>query len=79
MPYPWPIADLDVVLEQALDIVLDYLKLTGQVFPFSETQSQPGAQGPSIGSSWPTMTINAIEKRQAPLEANLQSLYPGVS
>jgi hypothetical protein len=35
---PWPIADPDVVLQEALDIALDYLEFTGQAFPFSETQ-----------------------------------------
>jgi hypothetical protein len=32
MPYPWPIADADVVLEHALDIALDYFESTGQPF-----------------------------------------------
>jgi hypothetical protein len=35
---PWPIADPDVVLQEALDIALDYLEFTGQAFPFSEPQ-----------------------------------------
>ena len=37
MPSPWPLADPDVVLQEALDIALDYLEFTGQAFPFSET------------------------------------------
>ena len=28
--YPWPIDDFDYVMDQALDIAMDYLERTGQ-------------------------------------------------
>jgi hypothetical protein len=36
MPYPWPTSD--PVLQEALDIALDYLEFTGQATPFIQTQ-----------------------------------------
>jgi hypothetical protein len=38
MSYPWPIEHADVTLQEALDIALDYLEVTGQAFPYSETE-----------------------------------------
>jgi hypothetical protein len=38
MQYPWPLAEADIVLDEALDIALDYLEFTRQAYPFSETQ-----------------------------------------
>ena len=38
MPYPWPITDADVTLQDALDIALNYLEVTKQAYPFSETE-----------------------------------------
>jgi hypothetical protein len=36
MPYPWPLSD--PVLQEALDIALDYLEFTGRATPFIQTQ-----------------------------------------
>jgi hypothetical protein len=36
MPYPWPVTD--PILQEALDIALDYLESTGQAMPFIQTQ-----------------------------------------
>jgi hypothetical protein len=36
MPYPWPVTD--PVLQQALDIALNYLEKTDQLVLFRETQ-----------------------------------------
>ena len=33
MKYPWPIAEGDVVSDDALDIAMDYLEATGQANP----------------------------------------------
>jgi hypothetical protein len=38
MPYPWPLDNPDVALQDALDIAMDYLEFTGQAYPFSETE-----------------------------------------
>ena len=84
MPYLWPLANPDLVLDDALDIALDYLEFTGQAFPFSETQRLCAH---IILQSWHSGTrhrirlandaINAIEKRQATI-VQTQSLYPRV-
>jgi hypothetical protein len=36
--YPWPIGDFDYKMDEALDIALDYLELTGQAVNFFEVQ-----------------------------------------
>jgi hypothetical protein len=38
MAYPFPTAAQDPVLQQALDIAMDYLECTGQAYPYSETE-----------------------------------------
>lgn len=38
MPYPWPLNNPDVAVQDALDTALDYLEFTGQAYPFSETE-----------------------------------------
>jgi hypothetical protein len=58
MPYPWPITD--PVLQEALDIALDYLEFTGQATPFIPTQwlcanailTGYGAMGSADASPW---------------------------
>jgi hypothetical protein len=84
MPYPWPIADADYEMQITLDIAVDYLERTGQVFPFSEIQQICARR---ILTSWregkrhrirlANDAINVIEKKQAPVE--LPSAYPRVS
>jgi hypothetical protein len=36
--YPWPIDDFDYVMDQALDIAMDYLERTEQAVKFIEVQ-----------------------------------------
>ena len=62
MLYLRPIADADIVLDEALDIALDYLEFTNQAVRFSETQSKCAGvilhawrAGVKHGLSWPTM------------------------
>lgn len=69
---PWPIADPDVVLQEALDIALDYLEFTGQAFPFSETQRicahtilLAWRAGPKHRIKLANYAINALENRQS--------------
>jgi hypothetical protein len=86
MSYPWPLEDANVVLQEALDIALDYLGVTARPFPSSETQR---ICAHAILNSWRRGTkhrirlandaINAIEKGQVPSQPLLQSFYPRVS
>jgi hypothetical protein len=36
--YPWPMGDFDYQMDEALDIALNYLELTGQAVNFIEVQ-----------------------------------------
>jgi uncharacterized membrane protein YfbV (UPF0208 family) len=36
--YPWPVGNFDYVMDDALDIAMNYLLLTGQAVLFKETQ-----------------------------------------
>jgi hypothetical protein len=86
MSYPWPPDEEDPVLEEALDIAMDYLEITGQAFPFSQIQRICAG---TILSSWRDGTkhrirlandaIVAIENNAAPDKGNLRSFYPKVS
>jgi hypothetical protein len=86
MSYPWPLEDADVVLQEALDIALDYLGFTGRACSYFETQR---ICADAILNSWRRGTkhrirlandaINAIEKGQAPSQPLFQSFYPRVS
>ena len=38
MMYPWPLAECHHTLNEALEIAMDYLELTRQADPYSETQ-----------------------------------------
>ena len=86
MSYPWPLAETDLVLEEALDIALDYLERTGQAFPFSETQRQCAhvildrwRAGVKPRIKLANYAIVAIEQGHAPPQGTLHSLYPRVS
>ena len=37
--YPWPFGEFDAVMDDALDIAMDYLTRTGQAVRFKETQA----------------------------------------
>jgi hypothetical protein len=81
MPYPWPIESADLVLEEALNIALDYLELTGQAFPFTETQRicahvilEAWRSGVKHRIKLANYAIVALNGKPSPL----QSLYPRV-
>jgi hypothetical protein len=38
MMYPWPLAECHHTLNEVLKIAVDYLQLTRQAYPYSETQ-----------------------------------------
>ena len=86
MSYSWPLAETDLVLEEALDIALDYLERTGQAFPFSETQRKCAhvildkwRAGGKHRIKLANYAIVAIEQGRAPPQVTLHSLYPRVS
>jgi hypothetical protein len=37
--YPWPVGNFDYVMDDALDIAMNYLQLTGQAVLFKEAQA----------------------------------------
>jgi len=47
--YPWPIGNFDYVMDDALDIALNYLTLTGQAVMFQEVQSTAAT---AIAAAW---------------------------
>lgn len=84
MLYPWPIDEANVILDEALDIALDYLEFTGQAVQFTHTQR---ICADTILAAWRRGTrhriklanyaIDAIEKK-SPLKGDLPSLFPSV-
>ncbi len=80
MPYPWPMADADMRIQEALDIALDYLEFTKQAYPFSEVER---IFANVILAAWKSgvrhrirsanCAIVAVERKQLP---PIQSLYP---
>ena len=79
-PYAWPIPDPDPKLQQALDIAMDYLELTGQAAPFCETERACAAIIMGVWEAgvrhWISMAnyaIVAIENMELP---PLKSFYP---
>jgi len=47
--YPWPFGNFDYVLDDALDIALNYLDRTGQAVRFQEAQSKAAM---AIAMAW---------------------------
>ena len=67
MQYPWPIVYSDAVLQEAIEIALGYLELTGQAFAYSEIQQvcahyHHGAGAQSTVLSW-RMTPSLLLKK----------------
>ena len=80
MPYPWPIEDVDVTLQDALDIALHYLEFTRQAYPFSEVERicadvimRAWKAGTKHRIKLANYAIVAIERKQPP---PLTSFYP---
>jgi hypothetical protein len=86
MAYSWPVQEVDLRMDEALDIALDYLEYTRQASPFSTTQK---VCANAIVLSWRRGTrhrirlandaINAIEKKEIAAESIFESFYPRVS
>jgi hypothetical protein len=75
--YPWPIDDFDYVMDQALDIAMDYLERTGQAVKFTEIQRVAAT---AIVTAWrmgvrhrlrlADIAIKAVERKTEPLLEN---------
>jgi hypothetical protein len=69
--YPWPFGDFDFVMDEALDIAMDYLIKTGQAVKFRETQATAAN---AIASAWKSgvrnrmrlsnLAIRAVEQQE---------------
>jgi hypothetical protein len=55
--YPWPFGEFDAVMDDALDIAMDYLIRTGQAVKFRETQT---VAANAIACSWRAGVRNRI-------------------
>ena len=86
MVYPWPVHDVDPVLQEALDIAMDYLEYTGQAFPYPETQK---ICANTILESWwdgedhkirlANYAIVAVERKTELKVAKQYSFFPRIS
>jgi hypothetical protein len=56
--YPWPFGDLDNVMDESLDIAMDYLIRTGQAVKFREAQT---AAANAIASAWRAGVRNRVK------------------
>jgi hypothetical protein len=71
--YPWPIDDFDYVMDQALDIAMDYLERTEQAVKFIEVQRVAAT---AIVTAWKmgvrqrlrlsNIAIKAVERKTEP-------------
>jgi hypothetical protein len=70
--YPWPLGEFDNVMDEALDIAMDYLVKTEQATNFKETQSVAAV---AIATAWRSgvrnrlrlshLAIRAVETKDA--------------
>ena len=70
--YPWPFGEFDNVMDDALDIAMDYLIRTDQAVNFQEAQTLAAN---AIANAWragvrsrmrlTNMAIRAVEERRA--------------
>jgi hypothetical protein len=69
--YPWPFGEFDCVMDDALNIAMDYLMRTGQVVKFRETQETAAR---AIAVAWRSgvrnrlrlsnLAIRAVEQKE---------------
>ena len=74
--YPWPFGDFDNVMDDALDIAIDYLIRTDQAVNFREAQTLAAS---AIANAWragvrsrmrlTNMAIRAVEERRVQLRS----------
>ena len=56
--YPWPFGDFDNVMDESLDIAMDYLIRTGQAVKFREAQTTAAN---AIASAWRAGVRNRVK------------------
>jgi hypothetical protein len=71
--YPWPIANFDYVMDDALHIALDYLDRTGQAAMFGETQSTAAT---AIVAAWNAGVRHRIKLADIAIKAVVQKAQP---
>jgi hypothetical protein len=86
MMYPWPLAECHHTLNEALEIAMDYLQLTRQAYPYSETQVWAAD---AILAAWRSgvrhkirlanYAIGAVEGRKRPNGREILSFNPRAS
>ena len=64
--YPWPFAAFDFVLDDALDIALNYLDRTGQLGRFQEAQSKAAT---AIAAAWKSGVRHGIKLADTAIKA----------
>ena len=74
--YPWPFGDFDNVMDDALDMAMDYLIRTDQAVNFREMQALAAS---AIANAWragvrgrmrlTNMAIRAVEERRVQLRS----------
>jgi hypothetical protein len=84
MLYPWPLDADEGLLDQALNIAMDYLELTGQAEPYEATRKRVGAvilAAYRRGARHPIRLSNEGRRAIENVEAlgQLLTVYPRVS
>jgi uncharacterized membrane protein YfbV (UPF0208 family) len=64
--YPWPVGNFDYVMDDALDIAMNYLLLTGQAVLFKETQATAAK---AIVAAWHRGVKHRIKLANAAIKA----------
>jgi hypothetical protein len=82
--YPWPFGAFDNVMDEALDIAMDYLLRTGQATKFRETQATAAY---AIAIAWRAgvknrlrlinIAIMAVEEKDVPFRRRRKENGPG--
>jgi hypothetical protein len=66
--YPWPFGEFDSVMDDALNIAMDYLMRTGQAMKFQEAQEvagrSRGARGSGTGCGFPAWQFGPWNRKK---------------
>jgi hypothetical protein len=83
--YPWPVGNFDYVMDEALDIAMNYLSRTDQPFHFRLVQT---VAAKAIIAAWESgarhkirlanFAIRAVESSTAGPAGKVPSIYPRV-
>jgi hypothetical protein len=69
--YPWPTGNFGFVMDDALDIAMNYLLLTGQAVPFKEAQATAAR---AIVAAWQRGVTHRIKLANAAIKAVEETL-----